>query len=1794
MADGDRLDGADLLESLETIGIHLWLEDSTLRYRAPKGVMTPERLADLRTHRDQVVAQLRAVAGSARISHDEAGRFQPFPLTEVQSAYLAGRGGGFPYGGVGCHGYGELRFDEADPERLDAAWQVLTQRHDMLRATVLADGSQHVLEDPPDYHIGVRDLGAVTPGEFAAAVEATRAEMDHRVYQPGEWPLFDLRLTRSGDSAILHFSLDFLIADFVSIQLLLTQLEQEYAQPGSAVTDLDITFRDVVLAGRLARSENAAQRDRAYWWDRIDDLPGPPELPVTGTEGQPRFSRLAATLDARGWARFQQRARAAGLTPSSSVLAAYAEVLRRWSRQPGFTLNVTVLNRPAVHPQIRGIVGDFTSVELLAVPADEGGPFRRRAAAVQARLFEDLDHGLCSGLEVLRELRKRRADGLAILPCVFTSSIGLRGENLPAGTGLGRLVGGISQTPQVWLDCQVMEGGDGLAFNWDVRQGIFRDGVAEAMFGAFTRLLHDLAASDDAWQAACPVPVPANQFARRPGRQSPAADGEVLLHGRFLAQAAENPHRTAVVAGSRSISYGDLLAQSAAVARALDERGCARGSVVAIEMDKGWEQIPAVIGTLMHGCAYVPVDTSQPVSRRDRILADVGAGAVLTQSRLAGAASRPRQVEVDELAASLPLAERVPAGSSGTDLAYVIYTSGSTGAPKGVMISHQAALNTIEDINRRFGIQPDDRVLGLANLGFDLSVYDIFGLLSVGGCLVLPDADRRGDPAHWAELIEVHGVTLWNSVPAQLEMLMAFLRSGTAADLTTLRLAFLSGDWIPLSLPEAVWERLPALRLISLGGATEASIWSIFHPVDSVDHGLPSIPYGTPLAGQTVQVLGHDLNDLPDLAVGEIWIGGAGLSDGYLGDADQTARRFRRHPVTGERLYRTGDLGRYLPDGEIEFLGREDSQVKIRGHRVELAEVETALAAHPDVRSAAVIAAGQRPDPIRLAAFVEPADAAGPAATATAAGLGPEAVAGAAALRAGVDADEMLAFAHELDATALLQMLATLRGAGLFTGGQASHSLPEILERAQVAPRHHRLVRRWLRALLDNQLIRQDPATGCYHGAADADAELVAAGWQRVERLLPAVERRTELLGYFRTTADNLPGLLSGELDPLTLLFPEGRTEIHEVAYTAMFLSRYLNRLLTTAACSLAGQHAGPEPFRVLEVGAGVGGTSVELIPALAAFDVEYQFTDVSEFFLNNARQRFAQYPWVSYGRYDMNRDYRPQGLLPNSCDMVVCANVLHYAHNVDEALARLRELVRPGGWILFLEATRDSYQIMTSMEFLFDESSGEFTDVRRLREQTFANREQWLRVLADAHADDTLCLPENDPITDQMGMHFFAARFKSGAARISRQDLERHLTGQLPDHMLPAQLQVVDRLPLSANAKVDRKTLRSWLNPGQTGAGADVGEPPAGPAEERIAAVWQRLLPADQIGRHQNFFELGGDSLLAAQVASETRQSVPEAASFFYDDLLRLILQNATVASLAAEIGRHGTVPRADDGPTAPASPIVRLAPGEGLTVLVHDGTGRLAGYGPILDSLPAGGVAGLAVPDPAAYLKTPAADLIDEIAASYTRALLADRCDRLRLAGRGLGGVLAAEVARQLAEAGASVEALVLIAAAPAAPPGIDDATAELMFWREAGVGPEQLGQEPPGAALAEQGTGGPHAAETLEWLRSQPREDRFRRLASAIPGGSPEEAYEVFRHTMDAAGEHELLPYAGDITLIRPPASVLWPWQPAELETLWRDVCLGDLRVIDVAGGQPGYLHEAAVVLPGLLGRPLSGGF
>ena len=941
---------AAFLRVLEERGVTLAAEGDALTLRAPRGALTDADRERLRAEKADIVAWLRGGTGPASGPDPE-----DFPLTDIQQAYLVGRAAELELSRVGCHAYREFDSAGLDLARLEQAWNRVVQRHEMLRAVVTEDGRQRVLDTVPAYRIAVRDLHDAPDAE--AELAAQREQRSHRLFDPGQWPLFELHATLLPGRMRVSVGIDLLVADAAALITIFREWGALYAAPEQALPTPAGRFRD-----HVRRLPPASAADRAYWDARLPGLPPGPDLPSLPLAGPPRFSRRTIRLPAPGWPALKRAAVERGLTASALIAAVYAEVLAAWSRRARFCLTLTQFAAP---PDMAGVVGDFTSTLLLEVDTTPQS-FLARAQALQRRLLADLEHAGMSGVAVLREQRRRRPDSEPVA-VVFTSTLGHPALDPDAPSPLawlGETVFAITQTPQVAMDHHVMEEGGVLIASWDVVEARFPPGVVDAMVAAYGALLDSLAAGGG-WDRRIAATLPAQPRAPFAAGFAPA-----LLHAAFERQATATPDLPAVITPCRTLDYATLdraaTHLAARIAGRLGGAEAARDRLVAVGQAKGWQQVVAVLGALKAGAAYLPVDPALPLERRRQLL-ELGEALPLEDAEVDAALTA---------AVAGPALAGVPVQDP-ERLAYVIYTSGSTGLPKGVMIEHRAAANTVAEVNRRWRLTASDRVLGLSSLSFDLSVWDIFGPLSVGGALVLPQPDGARDPGHWASLLSQHRVTVWNSVP----VLLAMLAEHGLPDGHALRLALLSGDWVPLDLMRRLQVATPGTQLVALGGATEAAIWSNAHEVGAHDPAWPSVPYGTPLAGQMLHVVNERGEDCPDWVTGEIEIAGAGVARGYWRDPDRTAERFISDPGGGRR-YRTGDLGRFRPHGAaghgvspVEFLGREDFQVKIQGHRIELGEVEAALASHPEVARCAVTALQAPADPggKALHAFVVPA-----------------------------------------------------------------------------------------------------------------------------------------------------------------------------------------------------------------------------------------------------------------------------------------------------------------------------------------------------------------------------------------------------------------------------------------------------------------------------------------------------------------------------------------------------------------------------------------------------------------------------------------------------------------------------------------------------------------------------------------------------------------------------------------------------------------------------------------------------
>lgn len=1748
---------SDLIEQLELLGVELWCEDGALRFRAPQDAFTPELRAQVREHKTEIMAELQRRTGPAPTADAE---HEPFPLTDVQAAYLVGRTSSYDHGGTGCHGYAE--FDVAGgatAARIRSAWTRVVACHDMMKVRVSPDGWQQI-------DATAAPLIDVVECSDSARFELTLREMRPRLrdtdYRIGDAPMIRACAVIGPDTTRLLLSVDLLMTDFRGLTVLCSDLARGITDPDWTPARPATSFRTATVAEAERREGIAARRKResalAHWRDRLPTLPDPLQLPHdprrTDDPAPMANSRRCHRIAAESWTRFTRCASTHGVTPSAVFLGVLGRLGRRYADRDASLITVTVLDRPD-YPGIDRVVGDFTTTVVAAAPGESGLSMVELARRAQADLFDSLDHAAVSGIEVGRMLAEERGWQGTTSPVVLTSTVGFAGEEESTDDVLAAIPElGLSRTPQVELDVQVSPFRGGVCLVWDSRDGLVPEEILDHAFADFVAAVEKLGRDETAWYQ---DPLDRTPLPPTPER---AARHSTLLHP-ILEAARRGPDETAVICAGRTTTRAELLRQAAAYARFLRDAGCRRGDAVVVRFAPSTAQTAAMLGALSIGACYVPVEVDWPEQRCQAV-----------EETLQAAGLRSYRLDADVTAPPGP--EPLVVDAAPDDRAYIIFTSGSTGTPKGVVITHRQARTTLDAIDDLLDLQPRDRALAVSRGSFDLSVFNIFGMLGAGGAVVIPQAGTAADGQSWLHDICEYGVTVWNSVPAQYSILLdAAEKAGAAAGgpaLDGLRAVLVSGDWVPVDQPGRSRRCAPAARFFALGGATEASIWSnCFEVVGEVPAGWRSVPYGKALPGQGMYVLNADLEPAAVWQVGQICILGGGVADGYLGQENPA---FGIHPDTGERRYLTGDLGRLLPSGDIEFLGRADNQVKIAGHRIELGEIEAVLGGAADVRTAVATVV----DDSYIAAAVVPEPAA----------KGHVPLEGVARALSRVEEEQAATVDAEAFGAFLEQMESVARQAMRWTRDHSDST------------GHRELMQRWDRHLAQYP---NDPQPPSY--------ETVLARWQQVRRAGHALGYGDEQLAYVEACLVNLSQVMSGEVDPLALLFPEGRLDVAQAAYGDNLTARYLNGLVA-AAIACRAEECGHR-LRILEIGGGVGATTAPVLAALAdrdIDDIDYVFTDVSAFFLDAAARRWDGR--VTTQIFDLNRPAHEQGLAPGSFDIVLAANVLHNAKNIPRALQELHELLTPDGALAIIDATRPNAPLMVSMEF--KEGLTDFDDSRATTAAAFLDRDQWIAALEDSPFARSLIHPAAGSPMEPIAQSMMWAQADGAACRLDIDEIVQHARELLPTYMIPGELFCLREVPATANGKIDRSRVASIARGLRSGAdkrtGRSTGNDRRTLTERQLAVaqVWAEVLslpdphaldPAD------SFFALGGDSLLLARCVGRLRATLPEAQDIAWDDAMRRMVADPSLEGTAAAFAPPDpTGPVA--GPAAVEGCLVDIAPARGdadrseLVVLVHDGSGDLGPYEDLIGRLTAldhhPAIVGVRrTPDDGYYQSRPE-ELFDMLADRYVAALPAH--SRVHLVGYCMGALIAISMADRLASAGTDVASVTVISSYRIPfhiedPVLLDYAFARLMRREPSDLGlgfddrelaelidlaRDRHDDHIPEGALTE--LAAPHQYPSCaRILRNAPphSEERLRLLADSDPrrqwtAADLAELRNAYATSLRAVAHYDHPGYLGDITFLRQHGDLQFlPTLSADMTDYWRQLCLGELVVHNIEG-------------------------
>ncbi len=863
---------------------------------------------------------------------------------------------------------------------MQTAMRGLIEQTEILRAAFVGLEGQprRIVTPTPRINIPIVDLTNIEPTREQSELELLSVQEARCEFQLAVSPLLRVTVARlAADQHVVFMTAHQLVADRASLRVLAHQLAAGCGTAGNQERWLESKAPEAQYeefasqqSGWLETSE--AEASLAYWRKRLAGTPVlgiPTDYPRPAVKagtlmGARRRSVLSESL-AESISVMGQRL---GSDSFTVLLAAFTSVLGRYSGQRDFAVGWPVPNRSEASWE--GAIGPFENTLVL-----------------RADLSGDPSFGeLIERLEQVREEAQKHADlplGHLIEQLQLNTEVAhsplfqvqMRWEEerleVEAGTLLWKELALETGLSAFDLTLSVRPRRGGLELEAEYSSELFEAATVERLLGHLEVLLEVGVAEPQRRISALPLLRESErmQIVEEWNATEAAYPRERCLHQLVEEQARRTPHAVAVTARERQLSYRELDEQANGLAHQLHHLGVGPEVLVGVVAERTVSTIVALLGVLKAGGAYVPLDPEYPAERLQFMLRDAAIGVVI--ARAAIAVRLPfDSVQVVDLADDI-----VPAGAGpnvkvhSDNLAYVIYTSGSTGKPKAVLTAHRQIVNSTF-ARLRFFEEPISSYLMLAPVTFDASAAGLYWTLSTGARLVFPSENDVVNMPLLARLIKQYEVSHLDGVPSQYSIL---LESEKAA-LDGLRCCILAGEVLPPAVVSEHYRAAPRSRLYNEYGPTEATVWASAFQCKAEDIRF-SVPIGRPIQNVRLYVLDGDLNPQPVGVPGEIHIGGEGLARGYLNQPSLTAERFVPNPfdgASGERMYRTGDFARYLPDGNLEFLGRADAQVKVRGFRIELGEVELALQSYPVIAAAAVTVREERPGDIRLTAFVVP------------------------------------------------------------------------------------------------------------------------------------------------------------------------------------------------------------------------------------------------------------------------------------------------------------------------------------------------------------------------------------------------------------------------------------------------------------------------------------------------------------------------------------------------------------------------------------------------------------------------------------------------------------------------------------------------------------------------------------------------------------------------------------------------------------------------------------------------------
>ena len=1360
-----------------------------------------------------------------------------FVLTDVQYSYLIGRENDQILGGVGCHAYLEIDGENIEADRLKDAWNKLQYRHPMLRAKFTKDGYQEILNKPYSEEIEVFDLSALDEETLYSRLIEIREQISHRKLNVNEGQVAGLSLAKFSDKkSRIFFDVDLLVSDVMSMSIIIKELAELYS--GVELDHLDVyTFKEY-MQNIASNPDN--EEDKAFWEQKINSFEiERPNLPLKKQPEQikeTKFTRRKRIIKKEEWETIKDIAASYQSTPSMVLLTAYALVLERWCNQEKFFINIPLFNRDLENKYLKDMVSDFTNILLVEHEVTDDSRFLDTLRRINKTFLENVSHSAYSGVQVQRDISKNQGTSVNIAPVVFACNIDYPLETEISRKNLGKVSYMISQTPGVWLDFQtyIMDGN--LILCWDSVDELFPKCLLDDMMDSLYGLLESLRQKIN-WEKQVDV-LPENQKSIRKQDVEeilPLQYPDETLYDGFIKNVKLNPDKVAIIDSEtkEQITYYKLYEISLKVAGYLSKNGIEKGNYVGITLPRGIRQLYAIFGILFVGATYVSIGIAQPNDRRSKIYNQIGIKHIISDEKTVKncilSKDEVKIIDLDEAMANESKLEQ-PVEISPYDSAYIIMTSGTTGIPKGVEIMHTSAINTCIDLNEKYKVSADDTILMVSAIDFDLSVYDIFAILSAGGTIVTTSEDNYRNPDEWLNLVDEYNVTIWDSVPILFDMIVT-MAEGKNRKLP-FRLVMLSGDWIAINLPERFYcisENADSV-VVAMGGATEASIWSNYLNVPrEIPKDWISIPYGRPLKNQVYRVVDNFGRICPNYVKGELLIGGVGVAKCYHGDEELTDKKY--FEKDGVRWYRTGDNGITWNDGIIEFLGRKDTQVKVKGHRIELGEIEDAIRKYEGVESA-IVDFIEKENKNQLVAFLK--------------------VNGDSSnFRNNIELNNMdISFLvipenelednetslqnEKINKFVIKTILEVLKNIGVdFKNNK--NSLDEIYRNFGDVAENKFVIKHWIEVLLSSgilQFVGDKYEIDNYDFKIEIGDELLQNIYEYTINLVP-----------------ELTNILKGNKEAIEVFYADdNRFSINKLCENLIGYNKSIESILLSLK-NLVILNPNKK-LKILEFGTRNEKLTKRIFDELKDYVAEYIYADNSIYYKNKllTLQGYENFKYIVFEEKlgdKFENDY---------FDIIIALNSIHRSKNTQERVNDLIDVLKVNGVLVGNEINKCNLLPVITADVI---NNKDF-----LNESEVNLRSNNSEIIYESNKDSRLLWSNfNTFFIEKHNIH-----------RSSFEKLKVYLSKEIPKYMIPTYFYEVYRMPLNKNGKVDRKKLKNniFRDNLETIKSKKLQIEPSTEMEEKLLNIWKNALNNQNIGVDDNYFSVGGDSLTATKIIKE------------------------------------------------------------------------------------------------------------------------------------------------------------------------------------------------------------------------------------------------------------------------------------------------------------------------------------